>query len=92
MLELPKSELIRIFDAAQKALLNGDRYVAHQLLSHVVQAEPDNPVAWFYLAATIMDDPHRQCGCLQRSLQLDPDFEAAKEGLSILQTVAPVAA
>jgi len=67
--------------AAAKA---GQRAVARQWLSRVVQAEPRHEQAWLWLSA-VVESPEEQQACLQKVLDIAPGNAAARKGLAEVQ-------
>ncbi len=67
-----------------EALQAGDRVTASQLLSDVVDLNPLNEQAWFYLAAAEAD-PFMRKRYLQRVLELNPRNTRARDVLTRIQ-------
>ncbi len=70
--------------AGVEALRRGDHRRARRLFSQVVNAEPDNVAAWWFLAA-VLDVPEQKAECLRRVLLLRPDHAEARRLLSQLE-------
>lgn len=77
---------------AVESLRAGDRRRARRLLGQIVNDEPDNVAAWWYLAA-VVDDAEQKIRCLRRVLELRPDHQEAAQLLNRLErrmvTVTP---
>ena len=67
--------------AAAKAKQVGE---ALALLRQVVELEPDNQMAWLWLAEVVETDEQRIV-CVQNVLALNPDNKPAQEGLALLE-------
>ncbi len=65
-------------------LRRGDRRQAQRLLAQVVEDDPDNLLAWWYLAAVLKDIEQRIL-CLRQVLRLRPDHEEARRILGLLE-------
>lgn len=65
-------------------LRRGDRRQAQRLLAQVVEDDPDNLLAWWYLAA-VLKDVEQRILCLRQVLRLRPDHEEAQHILSLLE-------
>ncbi len=71
------------------ALQAGDKKRAQGLLSSIIQANPRNEMAWYWMARTV-DDPERKKECLARVLAINPDNQQAARELLQLQQPAPI--
>jgi len=71
-------QLLREGIAAAKA---GEHESAHDLLGRAAECDPDNPVAWLWLSGVTHDLEEREL-CLENALSLDPQNEAARQGLA----------
>lgn len=67
-----------------EALKSGDRRAARRLFGQLVNDDPDNLAAWWYLAAAL-EDPEQQKQCLRQVLRLRPDHQEAKDMLLKLE-------
>jgi hypothetical protein len=67
-----------------EAARRGDKAAARMLLRQVVTENPDNELAWMWLASAV-DDLDERRACLQQALRLNPDNTRAREALSRLQ-------
>lgn len=72
-----------LLEAGIQAAKAGNRATGRRLLTQVVEADPENDVAWMWLAScmTTVADRRR---CLERVLELDPDNVRAKQALLAL--------
>ena len=61
----------------------GNNALARSLLIQVVQRDPNNEMAWIWLAQA-MDDPARKVDCLQQALRINPGNDAVRNGLQKL--------
>lgn len=74
-------------DAARR----GDKSAAQVLLRQVVAADPQNELAWMWLASAVESLDERRA-CLERALRINPNNTRAREALRRLQpggTAAP---
>lgn len=75
--------LLREGIAAARA---GDKALTRRLLREATELEPDNEVAWLWLAG-VAGSPQDSVECLRRVLEINPANDRAREGLksSLLQ-------
>ncbi len=78
----------RTLRAGIEAVRSGDRSGGRRLLESVVRAEPDNEVAWIWLASCMTTVADRRA-CLQRVLQINPNNERAREAMKKLGGTLP---
>jgi len=62
----------------------GQRKHARDLLIRALKRDPRNTLAWLWLSG-VVDRPEEQRECLKRVLALDPQNQAARNGLALLQ-------
>lgn len=62
---------------------------AQKLLLQVIRQEPNNLLAWLWLAQTL-DDPKRQADCLRQALRIEPANPDALAGVEALRTGMPL--
>jgi hypothetical protein len=62
---------------------------AQKLLLQVIRQDPNNALAWLWLAQTL-DDPKRQADCLRQALRIDPENSDALAGVEALRTGMPL--
>jgi Tfp pilus assembly protein PilF len=65
------------------ALLQGDKDTARDLLLQVVEADERNEEAWLWLSGAV-NDPEDQQVALENALDVNPNLEAARQGLEWL--------
>jgi len=75
----PKNQLTAGIEAAKA----GDKATARRLLEAVINQEPENELAWIWLASTVNTLKERRL-CLQRVLQINPNNARAREALAKL--------
>ena len=66
------------------ALKAGHRDVARSLLAQAVEQDKHNETAWLWLSGA-MDTDEERYACLEKVLEINPDNEAAKRGMVLLQ-------
>jgi len=66
----------RTIHEAIKAIEAGDKRRAHSLLLGLIQEQPDNVLAWLWMAE-VYSDPKNKKDCYIRALQIDPENEVA---------------
>ncbi len=69
----------------------GDRSVARQLLTQVIQDDPKSEAAWMWLSS-VLDTPQGRAFCLRQVLALNPDNRTALKGLAALEKAPPAPA
>jgi hypothetical protein len=62
---------------------------ARGLLLQVIRQDPNNALAWLWLAQTL-DDPKRQADCLRQALRVEPDNPDALAAVEALRTGMPL--
>jgi twitching motility two-component system response regulator PilG len=78
---MAQTRLLGVLQAAIAAARAGDRAAARALLGEVTRGEPDNEVAWLWLAS-VAETPEEAVGHLQRVLAMNPANERARQGLA----------
>jgi hypothetical protein len=73
-----------LLQRAIQAIQTGDTATGKQLLTQIIQAEPDNELAWLWLSQVALSDAERRA-CLEQVLRINPLNTAAKRGLTLLQ-------
>jgi uncharacterized membrane protein len=71
----------------QRAILlirSGDKREGGRLLAEVLQADPQNETAWFWMSGIVTTD-QRRIDCLQRVVQINPENHVAREALVSLR-------
>ena len=72
-----------LIDQAVEHLRSGDRASARLLLEEAVRLHPDDEQAWLWMSGAVDTDPER-LACLQQVLAIDPDNQAAQQGVQAL--------
>ncbi|HPL81643.1 MAG TPA: hypothetical protein PLU23_03975, partial [Anaerolineaceae bacterium] len=62
----------RTIHEAIQAIEAGDKRRAHSLLLGLIQEQPDNVLAWLWMAE-VYSDPKNKKDCYIRALQIDPE-------------------
>ncbi|MFM8321775.1 MAG: tetratricopeptide repeat protein [Chloroflexota bacterium] len=73
---------------AIEAIRQGQRIRARDLLTRLLRANQNNPEYWLYMSA-VVDTNREQVFCLQSALRIDPQNQAALQGLVLLGARAP---
>jgi len=76
-----------LMDQAVEALSTGDTDQAQKLLTQILQANPKDDEAWYWIAACV-SDPERKRYCLQKALALQPENKLARRALDGLEEAA----
>ncbi|MDH7488955.1 MAG: L,D-transpeptidase family protein [Anaerolineae bacterium] len=76
----PESQYAAYLEQGIRAAESGQKARARRLLAQAAALRPDRKDAWLWLAG-IATDPRESVEYLQRVLAIDPDDEAASEGL-----------
>jgi hypothetical protein len=74
-------------DQAVQALSAGDAALAQKLLTQILQANPKDDEAWYWMSACV-SDTERKRYCLQKALALQPENKLARQALDGLEEVA----
>lgn len=69
---------------AMDALTRGDKPLARDLLTSVLEMDDRNEQAWLWLSGAV-DSPHEQRICLENVLTINPGSTAARQGLAYLE-------
>ena len=69
--------------AGIEAAQQGDKKTARNLLKQVLAEDPNNELAWMWLASAVESLDERRA-CLQKVLQINPNNARAREALSRL--------
>lgn len=70
------------------AARSGDKATARSLLREVVNADPENELAWMWLASAVTSIEERR-ECLREALRINPENTRAREALGRLGGAAP---
>jgi hypothetical protein len=73
-----------LLQQAIAAIQQGDRRSAVRFLAHLLEQEPRNAAAWYWLSKT-QDDPLRKRECLVRALRFQPDHAQARAEFEALE-------
>src|SRR5687768_1773283 len=71
---------------AIRAIKAGDKATGRELLTQVVKIEPENELAWLWLASAVAD-PYQKKEYLQTVLRHNPNNKIAQEGLAQLEAL-----
>jgi hypothetical protein len=71
-------------EQAISMIKSGDPEAGQHLLIQYIKSNPNNEVAWMWLA-TVVKDRHKKKQCLQNALKINPNNETAKRGLAKLE-------
>lgn len=76
-------DLQRLLDAGVAAAKRGDRTTGRQLLEQAIEIDPNNELAWIWLASCVNTARERR-ECLERVLEINPNNKRAQEALQQL--------
>jgi hypothetical protein len=76
------SEIERLLQQGISAVKAGRQDEAHELLSAVLELDPENELAWLWMSAVVSDDD--KIVCLENVLAVNPSNELARLGLESL--------
>jgi tetratricopeptide (TPR) repeat protein len=68
---------------AKKAVRQGQRVRAQDLLTRLLRADQNNPEYWLWMSS-VVETAKEQIYCLQQVLRLDPENSTAKQGLIMI--------
>jgi TolB protein len=80
---LAANDVERNLRAGITAVRQGDRVRGRRLLSQVIRADPDNELAWMWMASAVNTNRERRA-CLERALEINPSNTRAREALAAL--------
>ncbi|MDH5505833.1 MAG: tetratricopeptide repeat protein [Anaerolineae bacterium] len=78
----------KMLQEAIEAARLGQRGRARDLLARLLRTNQKNPDYWLYMSA-VVDSPKERIFCLESTLKLDPENQAAQRGLVILGARPP---
>ncbi|NJN43979.1 MAG: TFIIB-type zinc ribbon-containing protein [Anaerolineae bacterium] len=81
--QISQKEYENIVREGITAAKNGNRVLAHRLLTRAMGSKPNDARPYLWLSATT-DDPHEQRQYLEWALACDPNLDAARKGLARL--------
>jgi len=76
-----------VLQEAIKAIANGERARARDLLTRLLRTNRENPDYWLWMSA-VVDTPKERIFCLKNVLRIDPENQAAKNGLHLLGVIS----
>lgn len=71
-----------------EAAQSGNKAIARHILEQVIDQDPQNELAWIWLASVVSTVDERR-NCLQKVLEVNPKNERAKQALTQLQRATP---
>lgn len=77
-----------LLEEAVKAVREGDKARARDLLTRLIKTQPDNAENWIWLSAVVETEKERLT-CLREALRADPQNEAARRGLILFGAMPP---
>jgi len=77
-----------LFKEVRKAVEQGDRARAKDLLTRALQRDQNDATVWLWMSA-VVDSPKERAYCLREVLRIDPDNTAAKRGLNMMGEIPP---
>src|SRR5689334_23944910 len=80
-------DIHNLLHQAMDALTRGDKPLARDLLTSVLEVDDRNEQAWLWLSGAV-DSPAEQRICLENVLTINPGSTAAKQGLVYLDKLA----
>jgi len=80
---VPSEDLQALLRTAIEAARSGDRAKAREILRRLVSRDPDNELAWLWLASVATSEDERR-QCLRRVLVINPHNERARQALAQL--------
>ena len=83
-----QDDLQQTLNMGIEAARRGDKSAAQLLLRQVVEAQPDNELAWMWLASAVDNIAERR-ECLEQALRINPENSRAREALGRLGGAPP---
>lgn len=77
-----------IFKEVRKAVEQGDRARAKDLLTRALRRDQDDVNLWLWMSA-VVDTPKERAYCLNEALRIDPENVAARRGLNMMGELTP---
>lgn len=77
-----------LFREVRKAVEQGDRARARDLLTRELRRDQDDVTVWLWMSA-VVDTPKERAYCLHEVLRIDPDNTTAKRGLNMMGELPP---
>jgi Tol biopolymer transport system component len=82
-----RSNIQARLNAGIEAARSGDQTTARKLLQQVISADPNNEVAWMWMASAVTSVSERRA-CLEKALSINPNNARAQEALKRLDSTA----
>lgn len=82
-----ENEIQRKLQDGIAAARRGDRNTARRLLQDVIDVDPDNELAWIWMASCVTTLSERR-NCLERVLEINPNNPRARQALEALNSGA----
>lgn len=76
------------FEEVFRALEEGDRQRARDLLTRLLRRDQSNPQYWLWMSA-VVETRKERIYCLKEALKRDPNNQAARRGLTLLGVLPP---
>jgi hypothetical protein len=86
---LANDEIQNLLRTAIQAAQSGNKMIARGILEQVIDQDPDNEVAWLWLAS-VVDDTEERRGALERVLRINPNNERAQQAMASLRRSTPL--
>jgi tetratricopeptide (TPR) repeat protein len=77
----------KVLREAIKAIANGERDRARDLLTRLLRTNREDPDYWLWMSA-VVDTPKERIFCLKNVLRIDPENTAAQNGLHMLGVIS----
>ncbi len=81
---MANEELQNLLKSGIEAARGGNKAVARRIFEQVLRDDPQNELAWMWLA-TVLENPTERRKALQRVLSINPNNDRAKQALAKLQ-------
>lgn len=85
---MPNEEIQNLLKSGIEAARGGNKAVARKIFEQVLREDPQNELAWMWLA-TVLDNPTDRRRALERVISINPNNARAQQALSKLQSVSP---
>ncbi len=77
-----------VLKKASSAAISGDHETARQMLESIMKNTPNLEEAWI-LKAFLANDFYEKISCYEKTLEINPENEAAQAGLASLKSITP---
>jgi Tol biopolymer transport system component len=81
---VPNEDIQNLLRTAIQAAQGGNKPIARRILQQIVSQDPQNEMAWIWMASVTEALEERQ-NCLQKVLEINPNNERAKQALEKLK-------